>query len=220
MSIAEVLDAREERLEHIVEEAARIVFGGGTVVFQNDTSYAIACDPYRPEAIDRIYAGKRRPDEKPLTLLVASPQEFLEYGRDNSIAILAAKRLLPAPIIMVMRRPAFITDELAAGLPTLGFRVPDAPLARAILDRCGPLAATTANPNTMARYDGGADRSMLPPADLLIENGPPPYEQESTILDITGPHARLLREGAVPMGRLVELLGPVERHTVKVRSQS
>lgn len=219
MTIGAVIDARSERLEHVLEEVASVVFGGGTVIFPNDTSYTIACDPYRSEAIDRIYAGKRRPDDKPLTLLVASPTEFLEYGRENPVAPLAAKRLLPAPVILVMRRPAFITDELAAGMPTLGFRVPDDDLARAILDRCGPMAATTANPNTTARYDGGEDRSMLPPADLLVEHGPTKYHHESTIVDLTMTPPRLLREGAVPYDRLVELLGPIERLTIKVRTQ-
>lgn len=219
MTIGAVIDARNERLEHVLEEVAAVVFGGGTVIFPCDTSYTIACDPYRSRAIDRIYAGKRRPDEKPLTLLVASPHEFLEYGRENPVAPLASKRLLPAPVILVMRRPAFITDELAAGLPTLGFRVPDDDLARAILDRCGPLAGTTANPSESARYDGGADHSMLPPADLLVEHGATKYNLESSILDLTVTPPRLLREGAVRYDRLAELLGPIERHTVKVRTQ-
>lgn len=214
-----MIDARSERLEHVLEEVAAVIFAGGTVIFPNDTSYTIACDPYRSEAIDRIYAGKRRSDDKPLTLLVASAAEFLEYGRENPVAPLAAKRLLPAPVILVMRRPAFITDELAAGLPTLGFRVPDDELARAILDRCGPMAATTANQKTSARYDGGTDRSMLPPADLLVEHGPTKYQHESSIVDLTTTPPRLLREGALPYDRLVELLGPIERHTVKVRTQ-
>jgi L-threonylcarbamoyladenylate synthase len=219
VTIGAAIDARSERLEHVLEEVAAVIFGGGTVIFPNDTSYTVACDPYRSDAIDRVYAGKRRPDEKPLTLLVASSAEFLEYGRDNPVAPLAAKRLLPAPVILVMRRPAFITDELAAGMPTLGFRVPDDDLARAILERCGPLAATTANPSSVARYDGGADRSMLPPADLLVEHGPTKYHLESSIVDLSVTPPRLLREGAVRLERLVELLGPVERHTIKVRTQ-
>jgi tRNA A37 threonylcarbamoyladenosine synthetase subunit TsaC/SUA5/YrdC len=60
---------------------------------------------------------------------------------------------------------------------------------------------------------------MLPPADLLVEHGPPRYDRESSIVDLSGPHARLLREGAVPASRLAELLGPIERPTIKVRTQ-
>ncbi|MBV8371689.1 MAG: Sua5/YciO/YrdC/YwlC family protein, partial [Candidatus Eremiobacteraeota bacterium] len=118
-----------------------------------------------------------------------------------------------------VRKPAFISDELAAGLDTLAFRVPDDPFARALLHRCGPIAGTTANPRAGPRYLGDSDRSMLPPADLLVEHGPTRYNIESSIVDLSGYHARLLREGAVSAARLTELLGPIERPTIKVRTQ-
>ena len=219
MSIEVVLDARTEREDLVVEEAARVIMRGGTVIFPNDTSYGIGCDPYRSDAIDRVYGAKGRPDHKPLTLHVASAAEFLEFARDNPLAILAAKRLLPGPVTLIVARPSFISDELTAGLATIGFRVPDEPLARAILDRCGPLAVSSANPSGASPYRGSSAQASLPSADLLIENGPTRYDLESSIVDLTGTTARLLREGAVSIERLAELLGPVERHTVKVRSQ-
>jgi L-threonylcarbamoyladenylate synthase len=118
----------------------------------------------------------------------------------------------------LIRKPAFISDELAAGLQTLAFRVPDDPFARALLERCGPIAGTTANPHGGPRYLGGEDSSMLPSANLLVEHGPTRYDSESSIVDLSGTHARLLREGAVSEQRLTELLGPIERPTVKVRT--
>lgn len=218
-TIGSAIDARTVPPADVAEEVARVVFGGGTVIFPNDTSYGIGCDPYRSEAIDRIYAAKGRPDNRPLTFHVATPQEFLEYAGDNPLAVLAAKRLLPGPVILLIAKPPFVSDELLAGLQTLAFRVPDDPLARALLDRCGPLAGTTVNRAGLPRYCGDADRSMLPPADLLVEHGPTRYDRESSIVDLTGAHARLLREGAISASRLAELLGPVERPTIKVRTQ-
>ncbi|HZY96793.1 MAG TPA: L-threonylcarbamoyladenylate synthase [Candidatus Cybelea sp.] len=214
---ARVIDARKASADDIAEEVARVVFSGGTVILPNDTSYLIGCDPYDYEAIDRVYAAKGRPDNRPLTMHVATASEFLEYAGRNPLAVHAAKRLLPAPVILLIRKPAFVSDELAAGLHTLAFRVPDEPFARALLERCGPIAGTTANPQGGPRYEGGADHSMLPPADLLVEHGPTRYDSESSIVDLSGAHARLLREGAVSERRLVELLGPIERPTVKVR---
>lgn len=220
MDIGAVIDARGATPPEIAEDVARVVFAGGTVIFPNDTSYGIGCDPYSSEAIDRIYAAKGRPDNRPLTMHVASAQEFLEYAGDNALAVLAAKRLLPGPVIVLVRKPDFISDELAAGLQTLAFRVPDDPFARALLDRCGPLAGTTAGMPGKPRYAGDEDRSMLPPADLLVERGPTRYDRESSIVDLTGIHARLLREGAIPASRLAELLGPIERPTIKDRSSA
>jgi L-threonylcarbamoyladenylate synthase len=219
MSIQAAIDALEMPVADVAEEVAGVVFAGGTVIIPNDTSYLIGCDPYRSEAIDRIYAVKGRPDNRPLTMHVASPQEFLEYAGDNPLAVVAAKRLLPGPVILLIRKPEFISDELAAGLPTLAFRVPDDPFSRGILERCGPLAGTTVALAGKPRYAGDADDSMLPPADLLVRRGPARYDRESSIVDLTGAHARILREGVISAARLSELLGPVERPTIKVRAQ-
>ncbi|MDP9025878.1 MAG: L-threonylcarbamoyladenylate synthase [Candidatus Eremiobacteraeota bacterium] len=220
MSVQAVIDARTERIEHVVEECARIVFSGGTIVFPNDASYGLACDPHRSEAIDRIYHAKGHPDHKPLTLYVATPAEFLEYARGNSIAPLAAKRLLPGPVTLVVRKPGFISEELTAGMPTLGLRVPDDAIAHAILERCGPLAVSRANLNGRPQYRGNGNLENLATCDLLIEGGPPLYELESSIVDLTVSPPRLLRAGAMSFERLSELLGPLERHTIKVRTQS
>jgi L-threonylcarbamoyladenylate synthase len=214
-----IIDASGADRNEVAEELASLVFSGGTVILPNDTSYLIGCDPYDSAAIDRVYAAMGRPDNRPLTMHVASAQEFLEYAADNPLAVHAAKRLLPAPVIVLIRKPDFVGDELAAGLHTLAFRVPDDPFTRALLDRCGPIAGTRASPRGAPRYRGGGDRSMLPPADLLVEHGPTRYDSESSIVDLSGSHARLLREGAVSVTRLIELLGPIERPTVKVRTQ-
>ena len=214
-----IIDATAAPPGEVAEDVAGVVFSGGTVILPNDTSYLIGCDPYDYQAIDRVYAAMGRPDNRPLTIHVATVQEFLEYAVDNPLAIAAAKRLLPAPVIVLIRKPAFISDELAAGLHTLAFRVPDDPFARALLERCGPIAGTRASPRDGPRYIGEGDRSMLPTADLLVDHGPTRYDVESSIVDLSGSHPRLLREGAVSESRLVELLGPIERPTVKVRTQ-
>jgi L-threonylcarbamoyladenylate synthase len=212
-----IIDARAATVGTIAEEVALAVFSGRTVILPNDTSYLIGCDPYHYEAIDRVYAAMGRPDNRPLTMHVATPQEFLEYAAENPLAVVAAKRLLPAPVILLIRKPAFISDELAAGLHTLAFRVPDDPFSRELLERCGPIAGTTANPRGGPQYRGDAERSMLPSADLIVEHGPTRYDSESSIVDLSGSHARLLREGVVSEKRLSELLGPIERPIVKVR---
>jgi len=213
-----IIDANGAKLDEVAEEVAAVLFAGGTVILPNDTSYLIGCDPYDSDAIDRVYVAMGRPDNRPLTMHIATAQEFVEYATDNPLAIDAAKRLLPSPVILLIRKPAFVSDELAAGLHTLAFRVPDDAFARGLLERCGPIAGTTVNLRGGPRYAGGEDRSMLPAADLLVEHGPTRYDSESTIVDLSGSHPRLLREGVVSEQRLTELLGPIERPTVKVRT--
>lgn len=213
-----VLDARASSAGDIADEAARVIFSGGLLIFPTDTVYGIGCDPYDIGAVDKIYGSKRRPDSKPLTFHVGSVAEFLEFARDNPLAVLAAKRLLPGPVTLIVRRPQWVSDEITSGFPTLGFRVPDDALCRTILERCGPLATTSANISGAQAYRGdGDDREQLPPADLLIENGPTRYRLESTVIDLTGPQPRMLREGVVTFEELTEKLGAVARPLVKER---
>src|SRR5581483_4223170 len=116
-----------------------VIFSGGTVIFPTDTVYGIGCDPYNSSAIAKIYASKERPAGKPLSLHLATVNEFLEYLRDAPASVTnAVRRLLPGPVTIIVRRPAFIHEDVTAGLSTLGFRVPDNDLCRHILDRCGP----------------------------------------------------------------------------------
>ncbi len=75
-SLARIIDASAAKVEDVAEEVARVAAAGGTVILPNDTSYLIGCDPYDYAAIDRVYAAKGRPDNRPLTIHVATPGEF------------------------------------------------------------------------------------------------------------------------------------------------
>lgn len=215
--VANVIDARKESHARIAEEVAGVVFGGGLVIFPTDTVYGIGCDPYLSAAVERIYGSKQRPGHKPLTLHLASVTELVEYVKDRRDAAAVVRRLLPGPVTIILRRPAFIDGDVTAGLPTLGFRVPDDPVCSAILERCGPLAATSANTSGERAYDGNGDWESLPPADLLVENGPTRYRAESTVVDFTGAQPIVLREGVVSVDRLTELLGPLAVSNVMIR---
>jgi L-threonylcarbamoyladenylate synthase len=212
--VANVIDARKESHARVVEEVAAVVQHGGTVIFPTDTVYGIGCDPYDVTAIARIYGAKQRPANKPLSLHLASAAEFAEYAREDRDALAAGRRLFPGPVTIIISKPAFIDQDVTAGLATLGFRVPDDPLCSAILDRCGPLAATSANLSGSQAYHGAGDWNSLPPADLLVENGPTRYRADSTIIDMTGKQPIVLREGVVSLERLTELLGSVSRNTI------
>jgi len=219
VKLAQRIDARHESLERVGDEVAGVIYGGGTVIFPTDTVYGIGCDPFRVEAIDRIYDAKQRPDHKPLSLHLATVAEFLEYVAGSAMTTLAARRLMPGPVTIIVRRPTFIYEDVSSGLPTLGFRVPDDAVCSAVLDRVGPLAATSANTSGQRPYYGDGDIEALPPADLLVENGPTRYGAESSVIDLSTAQPRLLREGVLSLEHLSERLGPIVRQTVKVRRQ-
>jgi L-threonylcarbamoyladenylate synthase len=205
--VSSVVDARTEPHAAVVEEAARIIQSGGTVIFPTDTVYGIGCDPFNAQAVGNIYGSKNRPAHKPLSFHVATVAEFVEYlpGRPDLANLV--RRLMPGPVTVIVGKPAFVPDDVTAGLRTLGFRVPDDSLCRLLLERCGPLAVTSANISGEYAYDGEGNFETLPDADLLIENGPTKHRRDSTVIDMTGSQPVVLREGVVSLERLSELLG-------------
>ena len=205
--LASTIDARRESQSRVLDEVAAVVEGGGIVVYPTDTVYAVGCDPYEREAIGKIYASKARPQEGPLSLYLASVQEALEYVGANPFAVMAVRRTMPGPIALVVPRPAFIPERVTWGNDGLGLRVPDHPLALAILERCGPLAGTSASRGDDPPYAGDDDLSLLPDCDLAVLDGPTPQRARSTILDITRPQPRIVRNGVIPAEVLEEKLG-------------
>lgn len=206
-AVKNVIDARKESLEAVLDAVAEVVQSGGIVVYPTDTVYSVGCDPYERDAIKKIYASKARPHEGSLSLYLATVQEALEYTTSNPFAAVAVRRTMPGPIALVIPRPAFIPERVTWGSDGLGLRVPDHPLASAILDRCGPLAGTSASRGDDPPYWGDDDLLLLPDCDLAVLDGPTPQRARSTILDITRPTPRIVRNGVISAEVLEEKLG-------------
>ena len=209
------IDAATESDERIAAEVAEVIEGGGTVIWPTDTVYGIGCDPAQPKAIARIFELKGRPGHKPLALHFGSVGELLEYTGESRLAALAARHFLPGPLTIVVRRPAFVDERVSGGLPTVGLRVPNQRLCSALLERSGPLAATSANRSGTPAYLGGENEDGLPRADLFVFDGPTPLQTESTIIDVSHDELRLVREGAISQAMLELYLDrPVRPGTV------
>jgi L-threonylcarbamoyladenylate synthase len=207
----ETLVAGRDSVATIAERVATVVFGGGVVIFPTDTVYGLGCDPMRADSVARVYALKVRDAGKPLTLHVATVAEALEYAGGDRFAAFAIRRLLPGPVTLIVRRPSFIDERVTAGLGTMGLRVPDLDLCSAILERSGPLAATSANRSGSAAFTGESEATGLPAADLMVDAGPTRYLRESTVVDISAGTARLVRQGAMTLTMLEQTLGRIAR---------
>jgi tRNA threonylcarbamoyl adenosine modification protein (Sua5/YciO/YrdC/YwlC family) len=186
-----------------VEEAAAAIRAGGLAVIPTDTVYGLACSPYREEPVARLSALKRRPATQPVALLAADVDMLLECVPElRGRAGVLARALLPGPYTLVLPNPAHRFPWLTGGrLDAIGVRVPDvAGPGRRLLDAIGAVAATSAN------LHGGRDPRRLEdvPAELLAEATPLDAGEllgtPSTVVDVTGPDPRVLREGAVPSG--------------------
>jgi L-threonylcarbamoyladenylate synthase len=204
------LSCRTTALPEIVRRTADVVRSGGLAIFPTDTVYGIGCDPSSEAAVERIFAAKRRLGSKPLSLHFASVAELLDYAPGNELAARAAAAWLPGPLTLVVERPGRVGSFVTRGLATLGLRVPDHPVCSAVLAATGPLAATSANISGSPAYTGTQPVTELPEADVVVDDGPTKLGAESTIIDVTGPRPRLMREGAIKIAMLEDVFGPIE----------
>ncbi len=214
------LDSKRLRPAAIADAVAIVVQRGGVVIFPTDTVYGIGCDPMRLESVERIFALKRRPRTKPLALHFGSIAELLEYAPGNAAAAALARAFMPGPLTLVVRRPSYVGTFVTAGMETVGLRVPKHALCQKILERSGPLAATSANFSGQPAFVGNGLVTELPPADLRVDDGPTPLGVESTVVDVSNVAdmadamsggARLVREGAIGVEMLERIIGRVER---------
>lgn len=192
-------------------EAVAILRRGGLVAFPTETVYGLGADALNPEALGRIYAAKGRPRTNPLILHVSG----LAMARELVTELpLSALRLMeafwPGPLTLVLPKRAVVPDAATAGGPTVALRMPDHPLALALLRAFGgPLAAPSANrsehvsPTTAAHVQA----DLAGRIDALLDGGPCRAGLESTVVDLCGPEPRLLRPGPLQPGALAAVLG-------------
>ena len=195
-----------------IEHAADVLRAGGLVIFPTETVYGVGCDATNAEAVARLYAAKGRPQFNPLIVHVPDLKAAEKLGIFSSKARVLAEAFWPGPLTLVVdrRADAAISDLVSAGLTSLAIRVPDHPVARALLAASGrPLAAPSANRSGHV----SATRAEHVAADLagrvamILDGGPTAHGLESTVLDVTGQHVVMLRPGAVPADAIEAVLG-------------
>jgi L-threonylcarbamoyladenylate synthase len=184
-----------------IEEAAKWILAGGLVALPTDTLYGLAADPFSTAAVARVFAAKGRAAERALPLIAADAAQVATHlGRLSATAELLAARFWPGPLTLILPAPRGLAPDVTAGLGTVGVRVPDARVARAICAACGwPITATSANvsgePATAQPEE--VERTLGDRIDLLIDGGPTRGGAPSTIVDVTGAEPALLRQGAI-----------------------
>lgn len=191
-----------------IERAAEILRQGGVVAFPTDTVYGIGALASIDEAVLRLYRIKGRPAEKAIPLLFADVAQMLRAAcRVPEIARRLAEHFLPGGLTLVLPKAESVSDIVSGGLDTVALRVPDHPLALALLRRLGaPLAATSANPSGKPSPATAEDvrQSLGDQIDLIIHDGACATGKDSTVVDLSDGVPRLLREGAIAWPDIVE----------------
>ena len=171
-----------------IARVADAISAGSVAALPTDTFYGLAVDPVNLRAVDRIYEIKTRARHKPLSLLIADTAQAYGMARDIDTAFdRLAERFWPGPLTIVVKAGARLPLRVTANTGNVALRVPEAPIARAVVHKLGlPITATSAN---LA--------GMIP---LIVDGGPTPRSLPTTIVDLSGGGNSwmILREGAIP----------------------
>ena len=195
--------------------AGNTIRRGGLVAFPTETVYGLGCDALNPDAAAKVFEAKQRPQFDPLIVHIADRRQL-----DNVVRALTttARQLIdqfwPGPLTLVLPKQPTIPDLVTAGLDTVAVRMPNHPVAQALIREAGtPIAAPSANlfgyvsPTTAQHVADGLGRTI----DLILDGGPCPVGVESTIVSLIGPQAELLRPGSITLEQLSAAIGLLSR---------
>lgn len=192
-----------------IEDAVAAVRAGSLVVLPTDTVYGIGARPDDPDATDALFRAKGRPGHLELPVLVASTTDARAVARFDDRAEALAASLWPGAVTLVLPR----TDAAAAwrlgGDPeTVGVRVPDEPVALAVLTATGPMAVTSANPSGQPPLTD-ADALLAAFGDevaVYLCRDEPLEGLASTVVDLAHGEPRILRAGSISADEIASLL--------------
>lgn len=195
-----------------IMHAAETLQRGGLVAFPTDTVYGLGANVYLPSAVASIFAAKQRPLFDPLISHIAEIDFLPEYAKTDQRVIDLARHFWPGPLTFVLRRKDsdHQLDMVCSGLPNVAVRMPDHPLALALIKAAGvPIAAPSANrfktisPTTAQHV---AD-SLGSKVDMILDGGSCKIGVETTIIDLTGKEIVILRAGGLPKEALEDFTG-------------
>jgi tRNA threonylcarbamoyl adenosine modification protein (Sua5/YciO/YrdC/YwlC family) len=188
-----------------VQAAVTAIQSGDLVVMPTDTVYGIAADAFSPIAVNLLLAAKGRGRDMPVPVLVGS-WRTLEGLVDElgPIARQLVETFWPGPLTIVVRSAPSLAWDLGETRGTVAVRMPLQPVALEILTQTGPLAVSSANRSGMppAVDAQDAERQLGGSVRVYLDGGPAGDPVPSTIVDLTGDRARVLRAGALGLDKL------------------
>jgi len=187
-----------------VAAATEVLRAGGVVVIPTDTVYGIAASPLADSTAE-LFRLKGRPPDQPVAVLTDSPTQVDDIADVPEVARRLAGRHWPGPLTLVVPRRPGLGFDLGDGedAPSIGVRVPDHALPRALALEVGPIAVTSANEHGEATPTAAADAAAALAAEpALVLDGGTLQASASTVVDCTGPEPRVLREGPLTAAEL------------------
>lgn len=191
-----------------IRDAALALKAGHLVAFPTETVYGLGADTRNPEAVKRIYEVKGRPSDHPLIVHISSINQLDKWAVEiPDYAIELAQAFWPGPMTLILKRTEFAQNFITGGQDTVGLRVPNNPIALALIQEFekiseSAIAAPSANRFGQVSPTSSADvqeelGEFLGTSDQILDGGSSVIGIESTIIECTGDYPVILRKGAV-----------------------
>ena len=205
--MTEILPATSQKA---IRLARRLLREGEVVAFPTDTLYGVGAVAFERYAVRQIFKVKNRPADKAIPVFITQIDDLNQVAKNvPNAAWPLLQQFWPGALTVVLPKVAALPGDVTAGQDTVAVRIPDHPISLELVMQVGrPLAVTSANlsghPNPVSAQ-GVAEQlgSRLP---LILDGGPSPSAQASTIIDLSVTPPRLLRAGPISLDQLREYL--------------
>jgi L-threonylcarbamoyladenylate synthase len=188
---------------------------GELVAMPTETVYGLAADARNAAAVKRIFAAKGRPADHPLIVHLGDLAAVDDWACEVPDAARQLMRTFwPGPLTLVLKKAPSVDPAVSGGQDTIGLRMPAHPVALALLRAFGgALAAPSANRfGRISPTCAGHVRDEFPTGvAVILDGGASSVGLESTIVDLSGAHPRLLRPGSISATEIAALIGPIEQ---------
>ncbi|MBB6453937.1 L-threonylcarbamoyladenylate synthase [Salirhabdus euzebyi] len=196
-----------------IKEAAEVLKNKEAVAFPTETVYGLGADATSEEAVDKIFQAKGRPADNPLIVHIGDVTQVKELTTEiPEVAKKLMDKFFPGALTVILESNGACAHNVTAGLSTVGIRMPDHPVAIALLKACNlPVAAPSANrsgrpsPTTAKHVKDDLEGRIFG----ILDGGPTGIGLESTVVDCTGEIPVILRPGGVTKEELEEIVGTI-----------
>ena len=188
--------------------ALEILHDGGLVAFPTDTVYGVGALVFDEKAVESIYAAKERPVEKAIPVLLGDAEDIGQVAEDIPLfAIRLIERFWPGPLTVLVPKKLSVPVVVSA-TATVGVRVPDHEVARALLRLAGPMAVTSANISSQPSPTTAEEvhQQLGGRIALIVDGGRTPGGVPSTLVDCTTNEIQILREGPISREQVLNVI--------------